>query len=137
MITQGPAPSYSLMSLSRRHSKVDAAKLAGTLLDAQVDLNLHQVGGILVITPAILRKQWTQELAEKFFLPTTILETHNYNKMKKDGARRPFDADFATNSAMLKQSRSTAPLRKPDPVGGCKCAANLKARWPRSSGPWQ
>src|SRR5262249_47034043 len=29
--------------LSRRHSVADAAKLAGTLLDAQVDLNPHQV----------------------------------------------------------------------------------------------
>src|SRR5712672_4409455 len=44
---------------------------------------------ILVITPANLRKQWSQELAEKFFLPSTILEARNYNKMKKDGARRP------------------------------------------------
>src|SRR5450755_4602115 len=40
---------------------------------------------ILVITPANLRKQWSQELAEKFFLPSTILEARNYNKMKKDG----------------------------------------------------
>ncbi len=48
-------------------------------------------GRILVITPANLRKQWSQELAEKFFLPTTILKARNYNKMKKDGARRPFE----------------------------------------------
>src|SRR6201981_3773283 len=40
---------------------------------------------ILVITPANLRKQWSQELAEKFFLPSTILEARNYNKMKEDG----------------------------------------------------
>src|SRR5882672_3396088 len=38
---------------------------------------------ILLITPANLRKQWSQELAEKFFLPSTILEARNYNKMKK------------------------------------------------------
>jgi len=36
-------------------------------------------------------KQWSQELAEKFFLPSTILEARNYNKMKKGGARRPFE----------------------------------------------
>src|ERR1017187_973880 len=30
---------------------------------------------LLVIVPANLRKQWAQELADKFFLPSTILET--------------------------------------------------------------
>lgn len=46
---------------------------------------------ILVITPANLRKQWSQELAEKFFLPTLILESRNFNKMVKDGVQRPFE----------------------------------------------
>lgn len=118
--------------LTRQRSVADAEKLAGALLDAQVDLNPHQVEAalfafksplskgailadevglgktieaglvlaqkwtegkrrILVITPANLRKQWSQELAEKFFLPSTILEARNYNKLKKDGARRPFE----------------------------------------------
>jgi superfamily II DNA/RNA helicase len=118
--------------LSRRHSVGDAEKLAGALLDAQVDLNPHQVEAalfafksplskgailadevglgktieaglvlaqkwtegrrrILIITPANLRKQWSQEIEEKFFLPTLILEARNYNKMSKDGARQPFE----------------------------------------------
>src|SRR5215211_3641163 len=34
---------------------------------------------ILVVTPANLRKQWFQELTEKFFLPCRILETKPYN----------------------------------------------------------
>jgi len=34
---------------------------------------------ILIITPSNLRKQWHQELAEKFFLPATILEARSYN----------------------------------------------------------
>ena len=46
---------------------------------------------ILVITPANLRKQWSQEIEEKFFLPTIILEARNYKKMAKDGTRRPFE----------------------------------------------
>lgn len=46
---------------------------------------------ILVISPANLRKQWSQEVEEKFFLPTLILEARNYNKLAKDGARRPFE----------------------------------------------
>src|ERR1700752_3052340 len=45
---------------------------------------------MLVITPANLRKQWSQEVEEKLFLPTVILEARNYNKLKKDGVRRPF-----------------------------------------------
>ena len=46
---------------------------------------------VLVITPANLRKQWSQEIEEKFLLPTIILEASNYNKMSRDGARRPFE----------------------------------------------
>jgi adenine-specific DNA-methyltransferase len=34
---------------------------------------------ILVIVPSNLRKQWYQELSEKFFLPFQILETKSYN----------------------------------------------------------
>lgn len=46
---------------------------------------------ILIITPASLRKQWVQEMGDKFFLPAMILEAKNYNKMVKDGVRRPFE----------------------------------------------
>ena len=46
---------------------------------------------ILIITPASLRKQWVQEMRDKFFLPAMILEAKNYNRMVKDGARRPFE----------------------------------------------
>ncbi len=120
--------------LQRRHSAADEEKLATALLDAQVDLNPHQVEAalfafksplskgailadevglgktieaglllsqkwtegkrrILIITPANLRKQWSQEMEEKFFLPTLILESKNYNKMRKDGVYRPFEQD--------------------------------------------
>ena len=34
---------------------------------------------VLVIAPASLRKQWVQELAEKFFLPAVIFETKSFN----------------------------------------------------------
>ena len=48
---------------------------------------------ILIITPSNLRKQWHQELAEKFFLPSLILEAKSYNKAKKDGSTNPFQPD--------------------------------------------
>jgi superfamily II DNA/RNA helicase len=131
MITDYHAKLYA-HELRRRHSVSDSEKLAGALLDAQVDLNPHQVEAalfafksplskgailadevglgktieaglvmaqkwtegkrcILIICPANLRKQWSQEMADKFFLPTTILESANYDRMKKDGMRRPFE----------------------------------------------
>lgn len=131
MITEYHAKLFA-HELSKRHSVADAEKLAGALMDAQVDLNPHQVEAalfafksplsrgailadevglgktieaglvlaqkwtegrrrIMVVTPANLRKQWAQEIAEKFFLPTVILEARNYNKMAKDGTRRPFE----------------------------------------------
>jgi len=45
---------------------------------------------ILVITPANLRKQWQQELTEKFFLPCKILETKSFNAEVKAGNPSPF-----------------------------------------------
>lgn len=131
MITDYHAKYFS-HELSRRHSAADSEKLAGALLDAQVDLNPHQLEAalfafksplskgailadevglgktieaglvlaqkwaegkrrILIVTPANLRKQWTQEMDDKFFLPTVILEAKNYNQFKKAGTHRPFE----------------------------------------------
>ena len=131
MITEYHAKLFA-HELGRRHSVADAEKLAGALLDAQVDLNPHQVEAalfafksplskgailadevglgktieaglvlaqkwtegkrrILIVTPANLRKQWSQEIEEKFFLPTLILESRNYNRMSKEGTRQPFE----------------------------------------------
>src|SRR5438105_9242036 len=107
---------YFAYELTKKSSSDTMQKLASTLVDAQVDLNPHQVDAalfafhsplskgailadevglgktieaglvlaqnwaerkrrLLVITPANLRKQWHQELTEKFFLPCEILET--------------------------------------------------------------
>src|SRR4029079_6773565 len=46
---------------------------------------------ILIIVPSNLRKQWHQELTEKFFIPCTIMETKPYNAEVKAGNFRPFD----------------------------------------------
>ncbi len=48
--------------------------------------------GILVITPSNLRKQWFQELTEKFFLPCRILEAKSFNAAIQQGQMRPFQA---------------------------------------------
>ena len=46
---------------------------------------------ILIITPSNLRKQWHQEMNEKFFLPCEILETKSYNAAIKAGHFQPFE----------------------------------------------
>jgi adenine-specific DNA-methyltransferase len=46
---------------------------------------------ILLVLPATLRKQWQQELEEKFYLPTLILESQSYNTLRDDGHPNPFD----------------------------------------------
>jgi SNF2 family DNA or RNA helicase len=119
--------------LLRRHPSGDTARIGTALLDAQVDLNPHQVDAalfafqsplskgviladevglgktieaglvltqrwaegrrrVLVVVLASLRKQWVQELAEKFFLPAVILETKSFNAAVREGVRNPFAA---------------------------------------------
>ena len=123
---------YFAHELTRRCPPDSVEKLAGALVDAQVDLNPHQVDAalfafnsplskgalladevglgktieaglvlsqkwaerkrrILIITPSNLRKQWFQELAEKFFLPCRILEAKPYNAAIRQGQFRPFE----------------------------------------------
>src|SRR4030067_2137843 len=40
---------------------------------------------LLVIVPANLRKQWSQELDDKFFLPSAILEARNFHDAIRAG----------------------------------------------------
>jgi ERCC4-related helicase len=48
---------------------------------------------ILVIAPANLRKQWSQELADKFFLSSRILEGRTFNESIRAGNLNPFQQD--------------------------------------------
>lgn len=48
---------------------------------------------LLVIVPANLRKQWSQELADKFFLPSAILENRTFNECVRAGNLNPFQQD--------------------------------------------
>ncbi len=48
---------------------------------------------LLVIVPANLRKQWTQELADKFHLPSVILENRTFNDFIRSGNLNPFQQD--------------------------------------------
>jgi ERCC4-related helicase len=48
---------------------------------------------LLVILPANLRKQWSQELEDKFYLPSVILETRGFNEAIRAGNLNPFQQD--------------------------------------------
>ena len=123
---------YFAYELTKRSSSDSMQKLASTLVDAQVDLNPHQVEAalfafrsplskgailadevglgktieaalvisqkwaerkrkIIIITPANLRKQWSQELQDKFFLSSVILEAKSFNDFLKAAKLNPFD----------------------------------------------
>ena len=125
--------------LTRRASSDSVESLGSTLVDAQVDLNPHQVEAalfacqnplsrgviladevglgktieaglviaqhwaerkrrILIIVPANLRKQWHQELQDKFSLDGLILEAKNYKQLKKQGSANPF---FRTDKPVI------------------------------------
>jgi SNF2 family DNA or RNA helicase len=47
---------------------------------------------ILIISPSSLRKQWMQELSDKFYLPSEVMETKNFNKKLKSGVKNPFES---------------------------------------------
>ena len=139
---------YYAYELTRRCPSDRVERIASTLMDAQVDLNPHQVDAalfafrsplskgalladevglgktveagivldqkwaerkrkILIIMPSSLRKQWYQELQDKFYLPSQIVESASFNRALKQGSANPFDTDeivicsypFARNKA--------------------------------------
>lgn len=61
---------------------------------------------LLVIVPANLRKQWHQELSEKFFLPCRILESKSYNSDVRAGRFQPFLAEPAVTICSYQFARA-------------------------------
>ena len=45
---------------------------------------------ILLIVPAFLRKQWEQELWEKFYLRSLVLDSKTFREKQKEGVSNPF-----------------------------------------------
>jgi ERCC4-related helicase len=46
---------------------------------------------IIIIAPASLRKQWQNELKEKFFIDSIVLDSQTYKKLQKKGVPNPFN----------------------------------------------
>jgi adenine-specific DNA-methyltransferase len=63
---------------------------------------------VLVIAPSNLRKQWYQELTEKFFLNCAIIEAKSYNQAVKAGHYRPFAQENAVVICSYQFARSRA-----------------------------
>lgn len=68
----------------------------GKTIEAGIILSQHWAEHkrhLLIICPANLRKQWSAELMEKFFLPSYILEAKSFNEGIELGNLNPFDKD--------------------------------------------
>ena len=53
---------------------------------------------LLLIVPASLRNQWRAELDDKFYIPSIIVESSNFNKLRKSGVANPF---FQKNNVVI------------------------------------
>ena len=63
---------------------------------------------ILLVVPATLRRQWRQELADKFGLPAEILESKTFSEAIRAGNKNPFQV----NDALVITSYEFAASRK-------------------------
>lgn len=69
----------------------------GKTIEAGIVLSQHwseHKRRLLVICPANLRKQWSSELLEKFYLPSVIMETKSFNTSIENGVFNPFDTEW-------------------------------------------
>ncbi len=64
---------------------------------------------LLIICPSNLRKQWNQELSDKFFLSSSILETKSFNQAIKDGFLNPFNRDDSIIICSYQFAKNKAP----------------------------
>ena len=48
---------------------------------------------ILIITPSSLRQQWSQELIEKFYIPSTLIDSRSIKTYKKEHGKSPLQND--------------------------------------------
>lgn len=70
---------------------------------------------MLLIVPSNLRKQWSTELQEKFFIPSTILEAKSFNQCIKEGNLNPFDQGDTIIICSYHFARNKAPYVKKTP----------------------
>jgi len=67
---------------------------------------------LLIIGPSNLRKQWNQELADKFYLPSVILEAKSFNSQIKEGNLNPFNQEDTIIICSFHFAKNKAPYLK-------------------------
>lgn len=68
----------------------------GKTIEAGIILSQHwseHKRRLLVICPANLRKQWSSELLDKFYLQSVIMESKSFNLAVEEGCFNPFDTE--------------------------------------------
>lgn len=63
---------------------------------------------ILIICPSSLRKQWVNELEDKFYLKAEVLDNISYNKKTKSGIKNPFGNGFTIKICSYQFARKRA-----------------------------
>lgn len=66
---------------------------------------------ILVVTPASLRKQWEQELADKFNLPARVIDAKTYRTLEGEGHANPFQCGAIAICSMHYAASRASELR--------------------------
>lgn len=66
---------------------------------------------LLIICPASIRKQWALELAEKFNLPSEVLDANSYKEKKTAGRPMPFESDKVVITSMNFASKYAEEIR--------------------------
>lgn len=67
---------------------------------------------LLIVCPSNLRKQWNRELAEKFYLPSIILEAKSFNSHIKEGNLNPFNLEETIVICSFHFAKNKAPYLK-------------------------
>lgn len=89
----------------------------GKTIEAGIILSQHwseHKRRLLVICPANLRKQWSSELLEKFYLPSVIMESKSFNSSIENGAFNPFDRESIVICSLQFAKTKAAYIRRTD-----------------------
>ncbi|CAI06469.1 SNF2-related protein [Aromatoleum aromaticum] len=65
---------------------------------------------LLVICPAALRKQWAQELSDKFNVPAQVLDARTWLRLRQEGIYEPLDRDVISIMSLNFAARMEAQL---------------------------
>lgn len=86
----------------------------GKTIEAGIILSQHWAEHkrrLLIVCPANLRKQWSAELMEKFFIPSYIIEAKSFHQELETGNQNPFNKDGVVICSYQFAAKRTASLR--------------------------